>query len=69
MEKIKILFVFGPNNVRRQMGEAFLNKLAEDRVEPESVGSEPTAVNPLICEDHAGIRIRSQKTFMASSEK
>lgn len=50
MDKIKVLFICGHNSGRSQMAEAFLSRIAKDRVLVESAGLEPKPVNPMVVE-------------------
>ncbi len=61
---ITILFVCVHNSGRSQMAEAFLNKLAADRVRAISAGTEPAeAIQPMVDKvmREAGIDISHQK--------
>lgn len=46
MIKKKILFICGQNSGRSQMAEALLRKLAGDKYEVYSAGTQPSSVNP-----------------------
>lgn len=64
MGKKKVLFVCIHNSARSQMAEAFLNKLAGDKIEAESAGLEPGKLNPTVVEamKEVGIDISGSKT-------
>ena len=64
MAKKKVLFICVRNSSRSQMAEAFLKKLAGDRLEVESAGLEPGKLNPLAVEvmKEIGIDISQNKT-------
>ena len=47
MIKKKVLFVCKHNSARSQMAEGILRKIAGDRFEVHSAGSEPSGVHPL----------------------
>ncbi len=67
MEKTRVLFICVHNSARSQMAEAFLNKLAGDRFEPESAGLEPGVLNPLVVKamGEGGIDISAKTTRSA----
>lgn len=46
----KVIFICKHNSARSQMAEAFLKQLAGDRLQVESAGLEPGALNPLVVE-------------------
>jgi arsenate reductase len=50
LNKIRVLFICGHNSGRSQIAEAFLKKLAGDKVHVESAGLEPRPINPLVVE-------------------
>jgi arsenate reductase len=50
MDKFRVLFICGHNSGRSQMAEAFLKKMAGDKMHVESAGLEPNPVNPLVVE-------------------
>ena len=50
MDNIRVLFICGHNSGRSQIAEAFLNKIAGDRIHVESAGLEPKPVNSLVVE-------------------
>jgi arsenate reductase (thioredoxin) len=64
MQKKRVLFVCIHNSARSQIAEAYLNKLAGDKVEAESAGIEPGVLNPLVVESMKldGIDISGNKT-------
>jgi len=47
MTRERVLFLCTHNSARSQMAEGFLRKMASDRFEVESAGTEETRVNPL----------------------
>lgn len=59
-----VLFVCVHNSARSQMAEAFLKKMAGDRVIVESAGFDPTTINPHVVTAMAevGIDISRNKT-------
>lgn len=71
--KETVLFVCIHNSARSQMAEAFLNKLAGDRIAAESAGIEPGKLNPIVVEamreigiDISGNETRSVADVIAS---
>src|SRR5205085_912817 len=50
MKKLKALFLCVHNSARSQMAEAFANEIAGEKIEAESAGLEPGALNPLVVE-------------------
>ena len=50
MDKIRVLIICGHNSGRSQMAEAFLKKIAGDKMHVESAGLEPRPINPLVVE-------------------
>lgn len=61
---MRVLFVCIHNSARSQMAEAFMNRLGAGRVEAESAGLEPGALNPVVVEAmrEAGFDISGNKT-------
>jgi arsenate reductase len=62
--KSTILFVCIHNSARSQMAEAFVNRLAGDRIEARSAGLQPGRLNPIVVEAmrEAGIDISGNAT-------
>ena len=51
-DQARVLFICRQNSGRSQIAEAYLKKLAGDRIHVESAGLEPTeTVNPLVVEE------------------
>ncbi|MBN1824024.1 MAG: arsenate reductase ArsC [Endomicrobiales bacterium] len=64
MNKVKVLFVCLHNSARSQMAEAFFNLISKGKMEAESAGIEPGALNPYAVEvmKDSGIDISGNKT-------
>ena len=64
MEKIRVLFLCRNNSGRSQMAEALINECAGDKIQAESAGLEPKAVNPLVIEimNEAGLDISAKQS-------
>lgn len=64
MDKRRVLFVCVHNSARSQMAEAYLKKIAGDRLEVESAGLEPGTINPMVVEvmKEEGFDISRNKT-------
>lgn len=63
-----VLFVCVHNSARSQMAEAFLKRIAGDRLQVESAGFQPAPINPLVVEVMGEIGIdlsgkKAQKVF------
>jgi arsenate reductase len=64
MAKAKVLFLCTHNTARSQMAEAWLRKMAGDRFEAFSAGTEPREINPYTKQVMAevGLDLRNQRS-------